>query len=77
MPNNKEVKMLVKSLEKMEDIVSKNKSLSWEGWNLVELINKPSAAYKQNSVMFNKVWYIKNIFTVDHYGWKVPKKYTE
>jgi hypothetical protein len=77
MPNNKEVKMLVKSLEKMEDIVSKNKSLSWDGWNVVELIKNPSAVYKNNGVMINKVWYIKNIFTVDHDGWKVPNKYTE
>jgi hypothetical protein len=77
MPNDKEVNMLVKSLEKMEDIVSKNKSLSWDGWNVVELIKNPSAAYKNNGVRINKVWYIKNIFTVDHDGWKVPNKYTE
>ena len=77
MPNDKEVKMLVKSLEKMEDIVSKNKSLSWDGLNVVELIKNPSAVYKNNGVMINKVWYIKNIFTVDHDGWKVPNKYTE
>ena len=77
MLNDKEVKMLITSLEKMETIVSKNKSLSWDGWNVVELIKNPSALYKSNGVMINKVWYIKNIFTVDHDGWKVPTKYTE
>jgi hypothetical protein len=77
MLNDKEVKMLITSLEKMETIVSKNKSLSWDGWNVVELIKNPSAVYKQNGVMINKVWYIKNIFTVDRDGWKVPTKYTE
>jgi hypothetical protein len=77
MLTNKEVNMLVTSLEKMEDIVSKNKSLSWDGWNVVELIKNPSAVYKQNGVMINKVWYIKNTFAVDHDGWKVPNKYTE
>jgi hypothetical protein len=74
---NKEVKMLIKSLEKMEAIVSKNKSLSWDGWNVVELVKSPSAVYKANGARINGVWYIKNIFSVEHDGWKVPSKYTE
>jgi hypothetical protein len=74
---NKEVKMLVTSLEKMEVIVSKNKSLSWDGWNVVELIKTPAAVYKQNGVRINGVWYIKNIFSSDRDGWRVPNKYTE
>jgi hypothetical protein len=74
---NKEVKMLITSLEKMEVIVSKNKSLSWDGWNVVELIKTPGAVYKANGVRINGVWYIKNIFNVEYDGWKVPSKYTE
>jgi hypothetical protein len=74
---NKEVKMLITSLEKMEFIVSKNKSLSWDGWNVVELIRTPGAVYKPNGVIVNGVWYIKNTFNVEYDGWKVPSKYTE
>jgi hypothetical protein len=74
---NKEVTVLIKSLEKMESIVSKNKSLSWDGWNVVELVRSPSAVYKTNGARVNGVWYIKNIFSLDQDGWKVPSKYTE
>jgi hypothetical protein len=77
MLNSKEGNMLITSLEKMEVIVSKNKSLSWDGWNVVELVKNPSAAYKNNGVRINKVWYIKNIFTIEHDGWKVPNRYAE
>jgi hypothetical protein len=75
---HKEVKMKqVKSLEKMEKIVSKSKSLSWDGWNVVELIKNPGAMFKSNAARINGVWYIKNIFIVDQDGWRIPSKYAE
>jgi hypothetical protein len=74
----KEVKMKqIKSLEKMEKIVSKNKSLSWDGWNVVELIKNPGAMFKVNAARVNEAWYIKNIFVVDQDGWRIPSKYAE
>jgi hypothetical protein len=74
----KEVKMKqVKSLGKMEKIVSRNKSLSWDGWNVVELIKNPGAMFKPNAARINGVWYIKNIFIVDQDGWRIPSKYAE
>lgn len=74
---NKEVTVVIKSLEKMESIVSKNKSLSWDGWNVVELVKSSSAVYKANGARINGVWYIKNIFSLEQDGWKVPNRYTE
>jgi hypothetical protein len=74
----KEVKMKqIKSLEKMEKIVSKNKSLSWDGWNVVELIKNPGAMFKANAARINEAWYIKNIFVVNQDGWRIPSKYAE
>ena len=74
----KEVKMKqVKSLGKMEKIVSRSKSLSWDGWNVVELIKNPGAMFKPNGARINGVWYIKNIFIVDQDGWRIPSKYAE
>lgn len=76
--NHKEVKMKqVISLEKMEDIVSRNKSLSWEGWNVVELIKNPAGPFKSNGARIKGVWYVKSIFTVERDGWRIPSKYTE
>jgi hypothetical protein len=75
---NKEVNMKqIVSLEKMELIVSKNSSLSWDGWNVVELIKSPGARFKPNAARVNNVWYIKNIFVVDRDGWRIPSKYSE
>lgn len=75
---HKEVKMKqIRSLEKMEKIVSRNKSLSWDGWNVVELIKNPSASFKSNAARINGVWYTKNIFVVDQDGWRIPSKYAE
>lgn len=74
----KEVKMKqIKSLEKMEKIVSRNKSLSWDGWNVVELSKSPGAMYKPNGVRIAGVWYFKNIFNLDQDGWRIPSKYAE
>ena len=75
--NTKEVKVLITSLDNMEKIVSKNKSLSWDGWNVVELVKSPAAVYKANGAIVNGVWYIKNIFNIEHDGWRIPNKYTE
>jgi hypothetical protein len=74
----KEVKMKqVKSLEKMEKIVSKNKSLSWDGWNVVELAKNPAAMFKLNGARVEGVWYLKNTFVVNQDGWRIPSKYVE
>lgn len=79
MANEKQqgVQVNIKSLEQMETIVSKHKSLSWEGWNVVELIKNPTAMFKPNGVRFQGSWYIKNIFIVNQDGWSIPKKYAE
>lgn len=65
------------SLETMETIVSRNKSLSWDGWNVVELIRNPGAMFKANGSRVKGVWYVKSIFTAEHDGWRIPKKYAE
>lgn len=76
--NKKEVKMKqVTSLEKMESIVSRNKSLSWDGWNVVELIKNPGAVFKPNGAFVKGVWHTKNTFIVNQDGWRIPSKYAE
>ena len=67
--------MIINSLEQMETVVSKNKSLSWEGWDVVELIKHPGALFKSNGVYIKGSWYFKNRFTVNRDGWSIPKKY--
>lgn len=59
----------------MEEIVSNNKSLSWDGWNVVELVKSASAATKQNGAFVNGLWFTKNVYSVDRDGWRIPGKY--
>jgi hypothetical protein len=68
-------KVPVSSLEKMEQIVDSNRSLSWDGWDVVELIPSRSAFFKTNGIQKDGRWYIKNTYTVDRDGWRIPIKY--
>ena len=67
--------MLISDLDQMESIVSKSKSLSWDGWNVVELIKSASALKKTNGVYLNGSWFTKNVYSVDRDGWRIPAKY--
>jgi hypothetical protein len=67
--------MLINSLEKMEAIVSSNRSLSWDGWDVVELVRSPSAWFKPNGAFVKGSWHFKNVFPAGRDGWRIPKKY--
>jgi len=67
--------MLISNLDQMESIVSQNKSLSWDGWNVVELTKSDSAVYKNTGAFINGSWYFKNTFSPNRDGWRIPKKY--
>lgn len=74
---NRKIKMLITDLNKMETIVSKNKSLSWEGWNVVELTKSSSAMFKQDGAFVKGSWYTKKVFSPTRDGWRIPHKYKD
>lgn len=65
----------IKSLEEMEVIVSKNKNLSWDGWNVVEMLRSDKAFTSKYGARKNGAWYLKKTFVVSRNGWEVPDKY--
>lgn len=71
----KEKKMIISSLEQMESIVQSNDSLSWDGWDVVELKKMPTAWMKPKGAFVNNSWYLKNTFPIKHDGWSIPSKY--
>lgn len=72
----KEYKMkTIDSLEQMETIVSKNKNLSWDGWNVVEMSRSDKAITSKYGALKNGAWYLKKIFVVSRSGWEIPDKY--
>ncbi len=67
--------IMIKSLEKMEEIVKNFQELSWIGWDVVELKKSPTAMTKVNGIFINGNWYIKTVFKVSSNGWTLPAKY--
>jgi len=67
--------MIIKSLSHMEQIVKKNKELSWIGWDVVERKRSDIAKTSVNGVRVKDFWYIQKIFAVNRNGWDIPNKY--
>lgn len=69
--------MLVKELNKMESIVSKNKQLSWDGWDVVHRYQSDRAWSSTNGVFVNNKWYMEKRYAPSRNGWDIPDKYAQ
>ena len=66
--------MLIKSLTKMEKIVENNKSLSWDGWNVLHRTPSPASWMDPNGVFYKGVWYLQKRYDVTTSGWEIPDR---
>jgi hypothetical protein len=67
--------MIVSNLNDVEVIVKNNPSLSWDGWNIVCLIQDDYAEYLPIGV-FDKItrqWYKKTTYPCNDKGWDLPE----
>ena len=62
-------------LDIMEQIVSNNKFLSWDGWTVVETVPSEKAFYSKFGVYKNSKWQMKKEFIPSIKGWEIPDKY--
>lgn len=69
--------MLIRSLEVMEDLVSKNKSLIWDGWTVVGLKPASGKAPVSNAIKIGNRWYTQQRFEVSKDGWNIPDRLLE
>ena len=69
--------MLVDSLSKMEQIVSSNPELKWEGWDVVRYKKNPSAQFEANGSFQNGVWCKRFVFPITERGWSIPNNIGE
>lgn len=69
-----EKKMNITSLEQMENIVSNNKNLSWEGWNVVSLLPNNAAWRRTDGAIVKGKWYTKRVYEITETGWEIPGK---
>lgn len=66
--------MIIDSLSKMEEIVSKNKSLSWDGWSVVNRYKSDKAKTSKYGVYFKGTWYMSQRFEPNRNGWDIPER---
>jgi hypothetical protein len=66
--------MNIKSLEQMEKIVSNSKSLSWDGWTVVNSQKNDAAWMKPNGAFVRGQWYTQNKYQLNENGWDIPNK---
>ena len=67
--------MIVASLEQMEQIVSKSKFLSWNGWSVVETYPSDKGRSSVNGSYKNNKWNLVKTFEPSRNGWEIPSKY--
>jgi GTP cyclohydrolase FolE2 len=67
--------MKINNLEKMERIVSRNKNLSWIGWDVVDRKRSESGRTSTSGVRVNGEWFLQRIYSVSRDGWNIPDKY--
>lgn len=67
--------MIVKDLNTMEKIVTKNYNLHWDGWTVVETKQSDIAKTAINGMRINNKWVLAKRFVPDRNGWDIPNRY--
>ena len=67
--------MKITTLEHMESVVSKNRSLSWDGWTVINSYPSDKATTSTRGAFVNGVWHIQNRFVPSELGWEIPDKF--
>lgn len=66
--------MNIKSLEKMEEIVRKNRFLRWDGWTVVNAFPNDRGATMPNGIRIDGRWHIQYRYEPNENGWNIPDK---
>lgn len=65
----------IKSLETMEKIVSQNKSLSWDGWTVLNTYSNPVGWKEATGVFIKGKWFTQKRYEPGVDGWNIPSKF--
>jgi hypothetical protein len=69
--------MIIKSLNTMEKIVSKNKNLVWDGWDVIDLKESDIAKTSPKGIRVKDKWYLHKRYSPNKNGWDIPNKYRD
>lgn len=67
--------MKITSLETMEEVVSKNKSLFWDGWTVVNSYASEKGRTSNQGAFRNGQWHLQKRFVPTTSGWDIPDKF--
>jgi hypothetical protein len=67
--------MQIKSLEKMEKIVSNNKILQWDGWTVVNSYPSEKGRTSQHGAFVDNKWHLQRRYVPSENGWDIPDKF--
>ena len=66
--------MNITTLEQMESIVSSNKNLFWDGWDVVNYTRSEKARTSKYGKFINGNWYLTKVFKLEKSGWNIPDR---
>ena len=67
--------MIIKELSHMEKIVASNKSLTWDGWTVVNRYPSEKGRTSKNGVLVNSKWHLESRYSPERSGWNIPSKF--
>ena len=67
--------MIIKELERMEEIVASHKTLSWDGWTVVNQYQSEKGRTSKNGALVDSKWYLQQRFEPGSDGWDIPQKF--
>ncbi len=67
--------MIIKSLEKMEEIVERSKFLHWDGWTVVSSYPSKKASTSKYGAYLNGKWHLQRRFDPAEIGWEIPERF--
>jgi hypothetical protein len=69
--------MLIRNLNTMEKIVSKNNNLIWNGWDVIDLKESDMAKTSPTGIRVKNKWYVHKVYSPARNGWDIPNKYRD
>lgn len=67
--------MIITDLDIMNDIVDKNASLNWNGWDVVFDKETPNGYTHFNGVFKDGKWFIRKTYNLTESGWNIPDRF--
>ena len=66
--------MIIKTIDQADEIVNNNLNLSWDGWDIIYMVQDDYAEYLSIGIFDKKdgKWYKRIVFSYGESGWEIP-----